>query len=309
MAQMPRGEPQSVPNPVGDLYDDMLRRKRLQDERSATLDRSRSAKWTAEYFSPFNRLDHLPVDRRPPEFAVVNGRLICTTPPDRRTTTPEVLEAQRQTVERTIALEDNPIGASVYGLATLLGAPPPVRAAAFAVGAIGDVAGTGAMRGRFAFARPSAPQQRQNAPVRFEQPSIRLGALNPQGQATRAAATVTAPMLGTGSRVKRRLQTPGLLNDARDYNQARGHLLANQLGGRGDDLRNLVTLTQNPTNSSHMATFENAAARKSREGEAIEYFVEPLYRDGVLAPEAIFMTATGSRGTRMARVISNPAAQ
>ena len=266
-------------------------------------------KSATEYFSPFDQLNRLPVDRQRPEFAVVNGRLVCTTPLDRPPTSPEVLEAQRRAVRQTIALEDHSFGATAYGLATLIGAPPPARTAAFAVGALGDAAGAGATIGRSAFVRPSAPPQRQTAPFRLEQPSIRLGERNAKGQAPRVTATVTTPMLGTGTDVDPRITPPGWLDHGRRYNQARGHLLANMLGGRGDDPRNLVTLTQNPTNSSHMKTFENGVAAKVREGEAVEYFVEPLYTDGIPAPKAIFMTATGSRGTRMARIISNPAAR
>jgi len=196
MAQMPRGEPRTVPDPIGDLYNDTIRRKRLQDEQSAAAAQRRSVKSATEYFSPFDQLNRLPVDRQRPEFAVVNGRLVCTTPLDRPPTSPEVLEAQRRAVRQTIALEDHSFGATAYGLATLIGAPPPARTAAFAVGALGDAAGAGATIGRSAFVRPSAPPQRQTAPFRFKQPSIRLGERNAKGQAIRAAATVTGPMLG-----------------------------------------------------------------------------------------------------------------
>ena len=309
MAQMPRGEPRSVPDPAGDLHNDLIRRKRLQEDHSATLGRRRSAKLATEHFSPFNRLDHLPVGRQPPEFAVVNGRLVCPTPRDRPPTSPEVLEAQRQAVRRTVALEDSPLGASASGVAMLLGASDRVQMGAFAFGALGDAAGAGRAGRRPGPSRPSPPLQREIAPLRFGQPNIRLGERNAEGQATRVAATITQPMIGAGTKVDRRITPPGWLGDGGQYNQGRGHLLANQLGGRGDDPRNLATLTQNPTNSSHMTTFENATKRRVRRGEVIEYSITPLYSDGTLAPEAVLMTAAGSRGTRMGRVVFNPAAR
>lgn len=88
---------------------------------------------------------------------------------------------------------------------------------------------------------------------------------------------------------------------------ARGHLLANLLGGTGRDLRNLVALTQTPTNSPHMRDFEVAAAKRVRAGEVVEYAVTPFYADGILPPSAMLMTAHGTRQPSTARIVFNPA--
>lgn len=82
---------------------------------------------------------------------------------------------------------------------------------------------------------------------------------------------------------------------------------AAQLGWPGNDARNLVTLTQNKTNSSHMRRFENHIARIARNGEVVEYMTMPLYSPGSLAPGAIFMTARGSRSGPSATLFNNPA--
>ena len=120
-------------------------------------------------------------------------------------------------------------------------------------------------------------------------------------------AWVTRDALGRGRRPDRRLEPPGWSGNGRTFNEARGHLHAGQLGGPHDDMRNFVTLTQNKANTPHMKTFEDSVAGRARAGEVIEYSVTPLYGAGVLPPGAILMTAHGSRGAPMARVVQNPA--
>lgn len=68
-----------------------------------------------------------------------------------------------------------------------------------------------------------------------------------------------------------------------------------------------MTLTQTPTNSPQMSSFENDLARRVRAGEVIDYSVTPLYGDGALAPAAVLLTAAGTRSQPTARVIWNPA--
>jgi hypothetical protein len=34
MAQMPKGEPRSAPDPVGEQYDEMIRQKKLKEQRA-----------------------------------------------------------------------------------------------------------------------------------------------------------------------------------------------------------------------------------------------------------------------------------
>jgi hypothetical protein len=72
-------------------------------------------------------------------------------------------------------------------------------------------------------------------------------------------------------------------------------------------MRNLVTLTHKGANTPQMQGFERGVARRVRGGEVVEYSATPMYRDGVLPPSAILMTAHGSRGAPSARIINNPA--
>jgi hypothetical protein len=122
-------------------------------------------------------------------------------------------------------------------------------------------------------------------------------------------ATITKPMLGTGTKASRRLTPPGWQGHGGRYNEARAHLLAQSLGGAGGlEMRNLVTLTQNGANSPHMRDFEQGVARRARAGEVMEYAGRTFYEDGVLPPSAILLTAHGSRGgVPSARLIRNPA--
>lgn len=152
-----------------------------------------------------------------------------------------------------------------------------------------------------------APQRAQAAPPSTQRPSIRLRGLNEKGQAQGVTSTITTPMLGTGSKAHWRRRPPGWQGNGSVYNEARAHLQGADLGGSGRDLRNLVTLTRNPANSPYMREFERTVAQRVRDGEVIEYSATPLYSDGVLPPRSILLTAIGSRGAPIARLIQNPA--
>jgi hypothetical protein len=114
-------------------------------------------------------------------------------------------------------------------------------------------------------------------------------------------------MLRTGTRPDPSLAPPGWQGRGDKFNEARGHLLGWQLGGFADEPKHVVTLTQTPANSPHMRDFENAVARRVREGEVIEYLAKPLYSAGILPPAMMLLTAHGSRGAPIARVVQNPA--
>jgi DNA-entry nuclease len=51
-------------------------------------------------------------------------------------------------------------------------------------------------------------------------------------------------MIGTGTSARHSIKPAGF--GGQKSGHARGHLLGNQLGGSGDDVRNLVTIYQNP---------------------------------------------------------------
>lgn len=72
-------------------------------------------------------------------------------------------------------------------------------------------------------------------------------------------------------------------------------------------MRNIVTQTQNGSNTPQMRGFENAVAGRVRAGEVVEYFSKPVYGQKALPPSAILLTAYGSRGAPAARLIPNPA--
>jgi hypothetical protein len=128
-------------------------------------------------------------------------------------------------------------------------------------------------------------------------PGTAFGELDALGRPTGASATVTKDMLGTGSDALRSIKPPGFLGGS--ANQARGHLIAKQLGGAGDDVRNLVTLYQNPVNSPIMRGFENQVRAAVEAGERVRYTVTPVYRGTEAIPRAVTLSARGSGGFRL----------
>jgi DNA/RNA non-specific endonuclease len=232
-----------------------------------------------------------------------NGHAIVLAPIDDPRFSPAEHAQQREAVRRAIFDANHTLGGVAAGLATLVGASPGARDIARGVGAAVDAAlmlGTGARPPRLGEAKP------QLAPPTQERPSIRYGQTNSMGQATGVNATIVAPMLGTGSKANRRNQPPGWSGNGNKYNESRGHLLANNLGGAGNRKENIVTLTQTPSNSPDMRTFEHSVARRVKNGEVVEYFATPLYGDAP-APGAVLLTAHGAIGGSTAKVIGNPA--
>ncbi|MEU6882888.1 DNA/RNA non-specific endonuclease [Streptomyces sp. NPDC046712] len=64
-----------------------------------------------------------------------------------------------------------------------------------------------------------------------------------------------------------------------DHNQAGGHMLARRLGGSGDTLDNLFTITQNPTNSPEMRDWERDTYNAVKKEGAVTYSVYLEYTD------------------------------
>lgn len=307
MAQMPRGEPRSVPDPAGDKYDAMIRRERLTKQRAETAAVKQSGLAAVPRLSPFERrIEDLDLAPRPGSAVTIggqaytevdNGRANILVPAGDPLVSPAELAARRQAIERAFFMAEHPLGTVAYGIASMAGASPRARDAALYAGGLGEDAITAGRSSRAVRLRPPAPQIK--AP---RTPAIRLGELSAQGQATGVTASVTPDMLGTGTKARRRIKPPGFLDG-----DSRGHLYGNQLGGPGDDRRNLVTLTQHPFNSPQMSNFESGVARRVRAGEAIEYTSKPLYREGALPRSAILLTATGPRRPPTARLVHNPA--
>ncbi|MFE2595649.1 RHS repeat-associated core domain-containing protein [Streptomyces sp. NPDC059396] len=120
-------------------------------------------------------------------------------------------------------------------------------------------------------------------------------------------ATITRDMLDEGTDARNSLRPPGFLHG--DYNQARGHMLARMLGGSGDTLDNLFTITQNPTNSPDMRDLEQSIYNAvSVDGETVTYNVYLEYTDDNKdsVPKWIQMEAYGDGDFSLDILLENP---
>jgi hypothetical protein len=281
MSQMPRGEPRSVPDPDGEQYDEMLRQEGL----NARVAEARYSS-DSDYFSP-DYQPGVPLPNSVPNTS--RDALFCADP---EAVSPQELANRRRAIERAFLMANSPLAGAAYGLASLADASPDGRDQALAAGGAADAVMMGVAPFGAAFrGRPASPTVAVG-PVGWQRDAIRHGDLNANRQATGISATLTASMLGTGTRANWR-QTP--------------HLAGRQLGGRGVP-RNIVNMTQNGANSPQMSSFENRVARRVRAGEVIDYSATPLYNEGALPPSAVLVTATGSRQPPAAKLIRNPAA-
>ncbi|MFD0391843.1 DNA/RNA non-specific endonuclease [Streptomyces nogalater] len=125
-------------------------------------------------------------------------------------------------------------------------------------------------------------------------------------------ATITRDMIGQGTDANAALRPPGFVHGTK-HNQARGHMLAQILGGSGDTLDNLFTITQNPTNSPHMRDLElqirdAVLGSDDRPGEIVQYSVYLEYTDDekTSVPKWITMEADGNRGFHLTADLENP---
>ena len=305
-----KGEPRSVPDSAGDQYDEMMRQERLKKQRLE------DALTTA---SPLGvQLPLTSLQRAPGPYPFVkiglqtykgidDGRANVLVPIDDPLVSPTEHAERRRAVARTLFMTDHPLGSAAYDLATLANTSPGVRDGALVAGGVADAAMTGAAplgtQGRSGASGPKS----ESGPLGFQRPSVRDRGANAIGQAQGKDMTLTASMLVKGPSANRRVKPPDWQGNGRNFNESRGHLQAKQLGGSGRSISDLVTITQNPTNSSHMFSFENEIMRRVRDGEVMEYFVKPLYREGILPPRSVLMSAFGSRGAPIARLVENPA--
>ena len=112
-------------------------------------------------------------------------------------------------------------------------------------------------------------------------------------RATGVNAPITKSMLRTGTEAKK-VKIPEFQGGR--YGHARGHLLAKVLGGNGKDLRNLVTLWQNPVNVPIMRDFKLEVRDIVDSGQNVYYESIPIYSGNNLVPIGIEIHATGSKG-------------
>jgi hypothetical protein len=135
----------------------------------------------------------------------------------------------------------------------------------------------------------------------------RYGSLDNLGRPTGVSASIDRSMIRTGTPANAGIRPPGFTGGMPIGNQARGHLLGNQLGGSGDLPENLVTLTHNPTNSPVMRGFENQVRGAIENGETVQLSSTPIYNGDGLVPRGIHMEAHGSGGFCLDVCIVNPA--
>jgi hypothetical protein len=237
---------------------------------------------------------------------VDNGRANVLVPIDDPAVSPVVRAQQRADIERAFLMAGSPLSGGAYGLATLAGAPQRTRDTAMMTGRAADAV----MQGAAPFGarapravRPPSPQPPRSTMPR--EPAV-YGPLTPSGQSTHMDARVTRQMLDTGKSVNKVLLPPGYFQTSRPpFENARGHLLAKQLGGEARTLAQVIAMTQK-VNNSQMRRFEQKVKRRVRQGEVVDYFVRPLYDAPSSAPSMILMSARGSRSDFTPLLIPNP---
>ena len=145
--------------------------------------------------------------------------------------------------------------------------------------------------------------------------SVRYGRLDHLGRPTGISASVRPEMLDEGSKAGR-VTPPGWRGNGDAFNEARGHLLARMLGGVGKGRgaltqmarRNLVTLTDLPTNSPEMRdNFEQKIYDAVDKGETIQYNVKPIYEGTNPIPVRLEISAFDNRGFHLGGRVENPA--
>jgi hypothetical protein len=288
----------------------MLQQEKLKKQRLEQLAHKPTSSAEAEYFSHFNLPDFGRQAPRRDQTVMAGGRAFdprCVLVQSSGVAmSPNQREQQRQSVERVSFMVDHPLAATAYGLTSLTPASPSARdRALMAGGAVDTVMMGAAPLGASPLRRVAPPRTRATGPVLdrkgfvLREPTSR-GAIGGFGR-------ITADMLGTGTRARWSQKPPGWQGHGTQFNEARGHLVGGQLGGKAILKTNLVTLTHHGANTPQMSKFENQVARRVRAGEVIDYSATALYGNGALPPEAVLLTAIGSRGGPSAKLVFNPA--
>lgn len=117
--------------------------------------------------------------------------------------------------------------------------------------------------------------------------------LDSLSRATGADALLKPAMVNTGTSANKDIRPPGFVSGLAPTNHSRGHLIGRQLGGSGDDARNLTTLYQTPVNTPFMTKYENQVRQALDNGETIRYRVTPIYEGTELLCKQIEIEAKG----------------
>jgi hypothetical protein len=132
---------------------------------------------------------------------------------------------------------------------------------------------------------------------------IDYGSLDGYKRPTGIHATITKKMIGKGTPANPSIIPPDF--EGGEAGHARGHLLARQLGGSGDEKKNLVTLYQNPTNTPFMSGVERDVRKAVEAGEIIEYSSIPVYLEDDGMPVGVTIEAKGNKGFHLYLSIPN----
>lgn len=133
-----------------------------------------------------------------------------------------------------------------------------------------------------------APKEQQQTSFTKEElknqqkPWIKYHGLDHLGRPTGADALLKKELIGTGTGANQKIRPPGFVSGLEPYFHSRGHLIGRQLGGSGDDARNLVTLYQTPVNTPYMTKYENMVRQAVDNGETVRYRVTPIYNGNEL---------------------------
>ncbi|MEW1601990.1 RHS repeat-associated core domain-containing protein [Streptomyces sp. NPDC093808] len=142
--------------------------------------------------------------------------------------------------------------------------------------------------------------------------SVRYKATDHLGRPTGVSACIRKEMVIAQGTEAGKMWTKGWRGHGTLFNEARGHLLANTLGGAGkgpNAPHNLVTLTQNPTNHPHMyEMFEKPIADAAMKDEIVQYSVTPIYEGVNPIPIRLEFEAFGNKGFSLSGFLDNPAA-
>lgn len=117
--------------------------------------------------------------------------------------------------------------------------------------------------------------------------------LDSLGRATGADALLKPTMVNTGTSANKDIRPPGFVSGLDPTNHSRGHLIGRQLGGSGDDARNLTTLYQTPVNTPFMTKYENQIRQALDKGETIRYRVTTVYEGTELLCKQLDLEAKG----------------
>ena len=126
---------------------------------------------------------------------------------------------------------------------------------------------------------------------------IEYGPLDSLGRPTGVEAYITQDMINTGTKANRGIRPPGFVSGGPGgAGHARGHLLGKQLGGSGDEERNLVTLWQNPVNTPVMRGYETTVRGWADAGNDVLYSSTPIYEGSNPMPVGVTLSAESSAG-------------